>query len=128
MKAETEPRSFKLTVGSEGARFNHNVQADTMSLNGRVLFHLVDESTHYTGACFLLSQFARDILKAMKNLWVLSYVGSPDYVTVNQGSAYISAQMMSNMVASGITLSEAPIESPGSIGLFERYHVSLRTA
>lgn len=62
----------------------------------------------------------------MRNLSVLTYSGPPDYVTVDQGSAYVSAEMKSNMASGGITLSEAYIESPGSMGVFERYYALLR--
>ena len=55
-------------------------------------------------------------------------MGPPDFLAVDQGSAYISKETNSNMEAAGIILEEAPIENPGSIGVVERYHAPLKKA
>ena len=125
---QTKPRRFKLTVGTEEFRFNHTVLIDTMYIDSKPVLHLVDESTHYVAACFLKSQSANDIWKAIMRLWILAYMGPPDYLYVDQGSSYISKEMRANAEAAGIELKEAPIENPGSIGTVERYHAPLRRA
>lgn len=61
-------------------------------------------------------------------MWILSYLGPPDLITVDQGSSYVSKEMRSKCEASGIRLLEAPIENPGSIGMVERYHAPLRAS
>ena len=121
-------RRFRLTVGTDDFRFNHHVIVDMMFINSRPVLHMVDESTHYQAASFLKSQSTSEIWKSIQRLWILTYLGPPDYLSVDQGTAYISAEMKANLSASGITLNEAPIENPGSIGLVERYHAPLRCA
>lgn len=49
--------------------------------------------------------------------------GPPDQLAIDQGSSFVSKEMKENLVASGVTLEEAPIETPGSIGFFKIYHV-----
>lgn len=53
-------------------------------------------------------------------------MGPPDYLGVDQGTAYISDEFRSNAEAHGIKIQPAPIETPGSIGIVERYHAPLR--
>lgn len=55
-------------------------------------------------------------------------MGPPDFLAVDQVSAYISKETKENMKAAGITLEEAPIENTGSIGTVERYHAPFRKA
>ena len=99
-----------------------------MFIENRPVIHLVDESTHFTAAAFLTNQSSLEIWKAISRLWINTYIGPPDYLKVDQGSNYISNEMKANLSAAGITLEEAPIETPGSIGIVERYHAPLRKA
>lgn len=122
------PRRFKLTVGSDELRFNHRVIADTMFLDSKPVLHMIDESTHFTAATFLRNQSTEEIFNNITRLWSMTYMGPPDFLAVDQGSAYISDEMKRNLEATGIQLEEAPIESPGSIGIVERYHAPLRRA
>lgn len=122
------PRRFKLTVGTSGLRFNHSVQIDTMFIRSKAVLHMVDVATHFSAACFLRSQSSEDIWKAILANWIYSYAGPPDIFHVDQGSAYISKEMRSNMETYGVRIREAPIETPGSIGIVERYHGPLRAA
>lgn len=55
-------------------------------------------------------------------------MGPPDFLSIDQGSGYVSKEFRSKAEAAGIRLSEAPIENPGSIGIVERYHAPLRRA
>lgn len=50
----------------------------------------------------------------------------PDHLAVDLGSAYISAEFRAKDAAEGIKFKEAPIETPGLIGIVERYHAPLR--
>lgn len=56
----------------------------------------------------------------MQTLWALVYVGPPDHVMVDQGTNFISRKMKENLEADRVTLHEAPIGNPGSIGTVER--------
>lgn len=53
--------------------------------------------------------------------------GPPDFLIVDQGTAYISKETKDFMEEAGIILEEALIENPGSIGIVERYHAPLRS-
>lgn len=55
-------------------------------------------------------------------------MGPPDFLAVDQGFAYVSVQFKSKAAAHGIKLEEAPVESPGTISIVERYHEPLRAA
>lgn len=122
------PRRFKLSVGTEDLCFNHSVQVDTMFLEGKLVLHLVDEATHFTAAGFLPDQSTETVWRTIQRLWICTYLGPPDYLLIEQGSDYTSKKMRENAEGSVISLVEAPIESPTSIGLVERYHAPLRVA
>lgn len=116
----TAYRRFKLTVGSDDLRFNHSVKVDAMFLLGRPVHHIIDMATHFCAAPFLKSQSAREIWTKIQLLWTLVYSGPSDHLSVDQGSSFISREMRANLESDGVTLHEAPIENPGSIGTFER--------
>lgn len=122
------PRRFKLTVGSDELSFNHRILLDTMFIDGRPVIHIIDEGTHYSAAGFLKSQTADAVWRVILNLWTLTYLGPPDFLSVYQGSNYISKEFRSKAEAQGISIDEAPIETPGAIGLVERYHAPLRSS
>lgn len=123
-----KPRRFKLTVGTEGLRFNNRVLVDTMFIQSRPVMHMIDEATHFSAACFLRKQSTSEIWATIRRLWILSYMGPPDHLMVDQGTAYTSKEMRENLESFGVALVEAPIENPGSIGIVERYHAPLRAA
>lgn len=55
-------------------------------------------------------------------MWIHTYMDPPEFFSVDQGSNDVSREFKEDMEAAGITLKEAPIETPGSIGTVERYH------
>lgn len=59
---------------------------------------------------------------------VFTYLGPPNNLKVYQGSAYTSTEMQENVATAGITLREAPIESPAPIRVVECYQAPLRAA
>lgn len=107
--------------------FDHFVQFDTMFLQNRLVLPLVDTATHFCSAAFLQPQSRRDIWKFILNQLVLIYVGTPDYLSLDQKSTFASKEIRENVEAARITLKEAPIETPGSIGTVERYQAPLRS-
>lgn len=122
------PRRFKLTIGTGSLKFNHRIVADTMFINSRPVVHIVDEATHFTAAAFLKTQTTAELWRTICNLWCNVYMGPPDFLSVDQGTPYVSKEMKENLSAAGVTLDEAPVETPGAIGLVERYHSPLRKA
>lgn len=71
---------------------------------------------------------SRRCMEEYHELVVPHYLGSPDYLGIDQGSSYISREFRSNAEAHGIHIYEAPIESAGSIGVVEMYHAPLRSS
>ena len=122
------PRRFKITIGTADLRFNHEVQVDTMWIMGKPVVHMVDVATHFTAARFIRKQSSAEVWKAIRRMWTLLYCGPPDYLAVDQGSNYISSEFKDAARQDGIKIREAPIETPGSIGIVERYHTPLRRA
>jgi len=127
-KLASKPRRFKLSVGTEDLRFNHILAADLMYLSNKYVLHVVDEATHYSAATFVKSNSSEDTWKALLRCWSRVYLGPPDHLRVDQGSNFISKHFKDCVDAEGITLLEAPIESPNSMSHVERYHAPLRAA
>lgn len=40
----------------------------------------------------------------IQKVWTLVYIGSPDYLSVDQGYNYVSKEMHYNLIATGITI------------------------
>lgn len=55
-------------------------------------------------------------------------MGPPNLLELDQGPGYISKKMTGNRSASGVSLKEEPIETPGIIVNVERYDGKLRGA
>ena len=122
------PRRFKLTIGTANMRFNHEVQVDTMWINSKPVVHMVDTATHFTAARFINNQSSMEVWKAIRRMWTLLYCGPPDFLAIDQGSNYTSKEFRAAARNDGINIREAPIETPGAIGIVERYHAPLRRA
>lgn len=92
------------------------VQVDTMIIQIRPVVYLVYEATHFSSAQFLRNQSTADIFPTFEIILSLSYLGPPDFLSVYQGSAYVSTKMQKMLLAEEIILFEAPIELPNTIG------------
>lgn len=79
-----------MNVGSEEMHFNHAIQADTMLIGGNPVLHVVDDATHYTAANYLRSQSIEGIWETLRESCMQIYVGPPDFLFVDQGTAYTS--------------------------------------
>ena len=125
---DRKPKRFKLTVGAEDLSFNHIVAIDTMFIDGKPILHMVDEATHFSVGCWLKNSTSAEVWKSFLRCWSLIYVGPPDYLRVDQGTNYTSKEFKANANSAGITILEAPVESPNTMSHVERYHGPLRTA
>lgn len=96
-KHSPKPRRFKLTLGTEEIRFNHRVFVDTMFITNIPVINLVAEGTHFSAVSLLRSQSAADTWKAILQLWLHTYLGPPDFLSVNEVSAYVSRYMKAAM-------------------------------
>lgn len=124
----SRPKRFRLTVGTEELRFNHIVAVDVMYINRRPILHVVDEATHYSSARFLPNASAKEIWRALRRCWIEIYLGAPDFLRIDQGSSFTSAEFQGAATSQGISILEAPVESPSTMSHVERYHHPLRTA
>lgn len=127
-RVSSAPRRFELTVETEALSFNHLVQVDTMFIHGCPIVHMVDKETHFCAASFLRSQPSKELWKTIQRMWSLVHLGPPNYLVVDQRSAYTSKEMRPCTEEMGVRLHEAPIEPPGSIGMLTQYHAPLRLA
>lgn len=59
-------------------------------------------------------------------MYSLVYVGLPDFLSVDQGSAYTSSELKASIEAEGINVIEATVETLGKIGIVDRYRSPLR--
>lgn len=84
--------------------------------------------THHTGAMLLEDQSTKEIWKSIQGMWNLVYVVPPYVLQDDEGTSYISKEMRSILPASGVTLKEAPVESPSTTGHVERCHGPFRAA
>ena len=55
-------------------------------------------------------------------------MGPPDYFRVDQGSSFVSKEFLDSADADGISVLQAPVESPVTMSHVERYHAPLRAA
>lgn len=76
-----------------GLQLNHLVQIDTIFLNRKPVVHLVEEITDFISASFLRNKSTNKIWKAISGLRFYTYMGSPDFLAVDQVTPYISREM-----------------------------------
>lgn len=70
-KYERKQRRFKLTIGTDGMRFNHTVEVDTIFIEGKPAIQMIDVATHFCAADFLRKQSTEAIWKKIQMLWSL---------------------------------------------------------
>lgn len=73
-------------------------------------------------------QTAEATWKALLRCWSRLYLGPPDYLRIDQGSNFVAREFLESAEADGITVLQAPIESPSTMSHVERYHAPLRAA
>lgn len=119
---DAAPWRFKISIGTDDLRFNSCGKLDTMFIGGKPVVHMVDEPRttrpHPFSETSILVKFGI----------IYEIYGPPDYLVVDQGSAYVSAEMKATFEADGVKMRQAPIENPGTIGVVERYYAPLRRA
>lgn len=88
---------------------------------------MVDTATHFPAASFQKSQSTAELCRTIRRIWSLVYLIPPDWLTVDQGTYYLSWEMRQEFHATDVRLKEAPIESHVTIGTVERYYAPLRS-
>lgn len=90
---DSTPPWFTLTVRNDGCRFIHCVRVDTMFIESRPVAHMVDEMTHFCAAVILRNQSPAETWKKIQNIWSFVYLGQPDYLVVDHGTAWSTKKM-----------------------------------
>jgi transposase InsO family protein len=105
---------------------------DLMFISGNAVLHVIDSATRFNAATFLDShtesygQSSDGIWDASIDIWSSIYIGYPDRLRIDSGSAFTSVKWKTITESRGITLSISGVEAHNSLGIGERYHGPLR--
>jgi hypothetical protein len=122
-KTKPKPLVFKASVPDE-IIFGHELMIDMCSIGGKVVLHVIDRGTGFQAAEFAVSQRASDLWEQFLRMWATRYM-SPDVITSDAGSAFISQLWNESAANFGIILRSVPVESHSSMGRGE-HHGRLR--
>ena len=105
---------------------------DLMFLDGKAVLHVIDTATHFSAAKFLDShgktygQTAEGIWLAFLDIWCTTYLGYPNRMRTDLGSAFNSEKWRRYTNTCGMQLLLSGAQSHNSLGIGERYHEPLR--
>jgi hypothetical protein len=123
------PGRFKFTLRTdEDPVFNYCILVDVMYIDGDPLLHIIDEATRYQAARWLRNLSAKHTWDTLRNCWVDTYLGPPDYITHDAGTNFASKEFRQYAASMGITARSVPVEAHWSVGMIERAHPVLRRA
>ena len=125
-RIQTAPLRFRVSFGSETARFNERIMIDVMYLDGEPVLHMIDEGTHFSAAQFLPNISTQTIWTTIIQSWATIYTGLPHRIMVDQGSCFGDSFMYIG-AAHNIKIERTGVEAHSSLGIGERYHQPLRT-
>lgn len=86
---------------ANGLRLNHTVQIETMFIKSKKVWHGADVTTHFCSAACLRRITTTDIWRQIRTMWIFLYTGPPEFLNVDQGSAYNSHHMKWNLARKG---------------------------
>ena len=120
------PQRFTVSLPPSEIYFNRQVALDLMWIERRAVLHVVDTETHFNAAVFLKKQTVEGVWDAFVSCWAAIYIGFPEKLRVDQGSAFTSVRWtrLCDMVGTEIQLSG--VEAHNALGSGERYHAPLR--
>jgi hypothetical protein len=128
-KHRKSPGRFKFTLRTdEDPVFNYCILVDVMYIDGDPLLHIIDEATRYQAARWLQNLSAKHTWDTLRNCWVDTYLGPPDYITHDAGTNFASKEFRQYAASMGITARSVPVEAHWSVGMIERAHPVLRRA
>ncbi len=93
VKYSTKLRRFKLTIGTDEYRFNHIISIDIVYIDGKAILHCLDECTHFGSAAIVPSMRSEDMWKTLLKCWSPVYLGPPDFLRIDQGPNFVSAEL-----------------------------------
>lgn len=106
--------------------FNKTVRIDLMFINGEPVLHAVDAGTTFSSARFLSAENTETIWNTFLYAWVTMYVGIPEDMLADHGSAFTAKNWEDYCKAAGVNLRFTGTESHNSMGQGETYHSMLR--
>jgi hypothetical protein len=105
---------------------------DLMFINGKAVLHVIDSATRFNAATFLDShsesygQSSDGICNAFIDIWCSIYIGYPDRLRIDSGSAFTSVKWKTLTESRVFTLRFSGVKAHNSLGIRERYHGPLR--
>jgi hypothetical protein len=124
LQTRPKPYVFRVSVPDE-AVFGHELLIDLAKIDGKYVLHCVDRGTGLNAARFLNGESAREVWDALLEVWITKYV-TPDVITTDAGSAFVSALFYEHAKTFGILLKQVPVESHSSLSSGEQAHGPLR--
>ncbi|KAI0996971.1 hypothetical protein K3495_g11210 [Podosphaera aphanis] len=119
------PMRFKFTLRND-IDFNHSIYVDVMYIDGSPILHVVDEATRFQATKWLKNMSSGHIWNMPQACWIGVYLSPPDIINHDAGTSFTSMEFRQSAESLSITTKEAPVESPNTMGLVERYHKPLR--
>lgn len=120
-----KPYVFQISM-PDLMQFNHEIIVDVFFIDGKPVLHVVDRGTHFSASEFLQGQSAEAIWNALINCWVSVYVGFPNVLSHDQGSAFTAKLFQDACKHFGIFAKGAPVEAHNALSVGERCHGPLR--
>ena len=127
------PIRFKVSLPDEiDLKFCDEVSMDLMFLDGKAVLHVIDTAMHFSAATFLDShvqtygQTSEGIWLAFLEIWCTTYLGYPNRMRTDLGSAFTSEKWRHYTNSCGIKLRLSGAQAHNSLGIGERYHEPLR--
>lgn len=120
------PERFRVSLPPTEIAFNREVAIDLMWLEGKAILHVVDVETRFNSAMFLKAHTVEAVWEAFVACWATLYIGFPETIRVDQGSAFTSVRWTRRCDSVGTNLKYSGVESHNSLGAGEQYHAPLR--
>lgn len=121
----SKPLTFQVRMPDEVV-FNKEVRLGRMFINNKPILHIIDVGTNFSAARFLTRQDAETIWNTFLYTSVTMYVGYPESMLTDQGSAFVSELWKGNCSAAEIKLRHTGVTSHNSVGAGETYHAIIR--
>lgn len=124
---QKSPGRFKFTL-KDDYNFNYAIIVDVMYLNSKPILHVVDEATSFQAARFLKDMTAKTTWNTLRQCWIDTYLGPPDYIVHDAGKNFASDDFRQQAKSMAIEIEQVPVEAHNAVGKVERYHTPLRRA
>ncbi|KHJ32289.1 hypothetical protein EV44_g3486 [Erysiphe necator] len=114
------PGRFRFNIKDE-INFNYTIVIDIMYIEGKEMLHVIDEATRFQAAKWLDNVTSKHVWDALRQCWIDTYVGPPDYILHDAGKTFVSREFVQNASAISTSTKSVPTKAHWSIGLVERY-------